>query len=138
MRIANVWFTEKEAKMTFDTEMLKVFGTTVALLVSTATVQYKLADFINAKRDKYPDRRVGKFVSFGEFYDWLWGYLLGIFVNVIFLLIACKIKKITSGQELSLIGLFLFIFYLGNVGFWVIGLAIDGLRMLRYPGQERQ
>ena len=135
MRIANVWFTEKEANMTFDTEMLKVFGTTVALLVSTATVQYKLADFINAKRDKYPDRRVGKFVSFSEFYDWLWGYLLGIFVNVIFLLIACKIKKITSGQELSLIGLFLFIFYLGNVGFWVIGLAIDGLRMLRYPGR---
>ncbi len=124
--------------MTLDAEMLKVFGTAVALLVSTATVQYKLSDFINAKRDKYPDRRVGKFVSFSEFYDWLWGYLLGIFVNVIFLSIACKIKKITSGQELSLIGLFLFIFYLGNVGFWVIGLAIDGLRMLRYPGQDRQ
>lgn len=124
--------------MTLDVEMLKVFGTAVALLVSTATVQYKLSDFINAKRDKYPDRRVGKFVSFSEFYDWLWGYLLGIFVNIIFLLIASKIMKITSGQELSLIGLFLFIFYLGNVGFWVIGMVIDGLRMFLYPGQERQ
>lgn len=124
--------------MTFDTEMLKVFGTAVALLVSTATVQYKLSEFINDKRDKYPDRRIGKFVSFSEFYDWLWGYLLGIFVNVIFLLIACKIKKVTSGRELSLIGLFVFIFYLGNVGLWIIGMVIDFLRMFLFPGQERQ
>lgn len=124
--------------MTLEWEMLKIFGSTLALIVSTAMLQYKLADFINAKRDKYPNRRKGKFVSFSEFYDWLWGYSLGIFVNVIFLSIAYRIKLVTNGQELSVVGLLLFVFYLGNVGFWVIGLVIDGLRMLRYPGLERQ
>ena len=50
--------------MTLEWEMLKIFGSTLALIVSTAMLQYKLADFINAKRDKYPNRRKGKFVSF--------------------------------------------------------------------------
>lgn len=96
-----------------------------------------MAEFINEKRDKYPERRKGKIVGFSEFYDWLWGYLLGLSVNFIFLLIAYEIKNITKGHPLENFGLCLYIVYMGNMLFWFGGLIIDLFRILKYPGGKK-
>ena len=74
-----------EIKMTVDIELLKLIGAAFALIVSTATVQFKIADFINAKRDAFPGRPKGPLSTLGEIYDWAWGYAIGILVNLVFL-----------------------------------------------------
>jgi len=46
--------------MTFDVELLKLLGATFALVVSTVTVQFKIADFVNRKGTSSPrDGRAG-------------------------------------------------------------------------------
>ena len=121
--------------MTIDIENIKLFGTALALLISTVTVQFRLVEFINKKRDEHQNDK-GAFIRFSEYYDWFWGYLLGLEANWIFLMIAYNLKTATRNTELSLFGISLFCLFLGNMLFWAIGLFIDAFRIIKYSGQK--
>lgn len=122
--------------MTVNIELLKLLGAIFALVVSTATVQFKIADFVNKKRDDSPERRKGRLSTFGEIYDWAWGYVLGILVNSMFFVIAIVLRKTTICTQFALIGTALFVLYLVNLIGWVAGFVIDGFRH-KYPGEKR-
>jgi hypothetical protein len=116
-----------------DIELLKLLATVFGLFVSTVTVEFTIAAFVNGKRDSFPNRRVGRLSTVGEFYDWLWGYVLGLFVNIVFLLIALHVRAITRDTAYSAIGAWVYWTYLLNLVLWSGGFVIDGLR-LRFPG----
>jgi hypothetical protein len=123
-----------------DAEALKLFGAIFALFISTMTLEYTLASFINKKRDEFPNRRTGNWNTFGEIYDWIWGYILGIGVNFIFLVIAYHVYRFTQISELSefsLLGYFLLVFYCINFALWFMGAIFDGFR-LKYPGVKQE
>ena len=120
-------------------ELLKLLAAVLALVVSTVTIQFKIADFINKKRDGFPNRRVGRLSTAGEIYDWCWGYFLGIAINGLFAYITWRLKDELGKKELDqfiLIGWFVFIGYVGNTALWVGGLVIDFLRLIS-PGPKR-
>ena len=115
--------------MEFDIELLKLLAAAFALLVSTATVQFKIADFVNKKRDEFPQRPKGCLPTIGEVYDWLWGYVLGILINILFFVVAGALRDATKSTQFSLIGNLLYWLYLVNLAGWVLGMIIDALRL---------
>ena len=117
-------------------ELLKLLGAVFALVVATATVQFRIAQFINTKRDEFPKRRTGALSAVGEVYDWLWGYLLGIMVNATFFYVAIAIRDSTSHTDFATIGELVCWLYRINLIGWVVGLMIDAFR-LGFPGKER-
>ena len=122
--------------MTIDMENIKLFGTALALLISTVTVQFRLAEFINKIRDQHPNDK-GIFIRFSERYDWLWGYFLSLGANWIFLMIAYNLKTATINNELSLFGRSLYWLFLGNMLFWVGGFFIDGIRIFKKYSDQK-
>jgi hypothetical protein len=123
--------------ISINTETLKLFGAIFALFISTIAVEFRIADFINSKRDNFPKRRQGKLNTLGECYDWCWGYVLGLIINFTFLAVALKLKNLTENTEFSTIGLLVFIFYSVNLVLWILGFIIDMLRIM-FPGQNRE
>ena len=119
-----------------DVELLKLLATVFALFVSTVTVEFRIAAFVNSKRDCFPDRRLGQLSTVGEVYDWFWGYLLGLFVNVVFLLVAHQVHLLTRESDYTAIGDWVYRLYLLNVILWAGGFIIDALR-LAFPGAKR-
>jgi len=115
--------------MTIDIELLKLPGAVLLLVVSTATVQFKIAEFINEKRDKFPERREVEWSTTGEKFDWLWGYGLGILVNILFLIVAIYLLIEIICTPFWPIGVFLFVLYLVNLVAWIVGFIIDRKRI---------
>lgn len=79
----------------------------------------RIAEFINKKRDRFPKRNVGKLPAFSEFYDWSWGYVLGIVINALFAYITWRLVKELDRNGLDkflLIGQLLFWSYVGHTG----------------------
>ena len=120
-----------------DAELLKLLAVVFALFISTVTVEFRIAAFINDKRDRFPDRRVGMWCTFGEIYDWFWGYLLGFVFNFLLFLVAHQIHRLTLGSEYAIIGKCVYWLYLLNVIFWGVGFIIDAIRLL-FPGLKRE
>lgn len=121
--------------MEFDVELLKLLAAAFALVVSTATVQFKVADFVNKKRDEFPQRPKGCLPKIGEVYDWLWGYVLGIGINIVFFVVARALRDATKSTQFALIGDLLYWLYLVNLVLWVLGWIIDAFR-LGFPGKK--
>jgi hypothetical protein len=119
-----------------DIEMLKLLGAIFALFVSTVTVEFTIAAFVNSKRDSFPNRRLGRLSTVGEFYDWLWGYVLGLFVNIVFFLVASYVHSVTRQTAYSVMGAWVYWTYFLNVVLWGGGFILDGIRLL-HPGAKR-
>jgi hypothetical protein len=118
-----------------DIEALKLFGSILALFISTVTVQFKLAGFINKLRDEFPNRSKGRWATFGDVYDWAWCYALGVLVNLMFLAIAWKLRSYTIDTDYSLVGTFLAWIYGINFALWCVGVIVDAKR-LKHPGKK--
>lgn len=123
--------------MNFDIESLKLLGAALALVISTATVQFSIAGFVNKVRDEFHQKRIGKWCSFSETYDLFWGYTLGIVFNIVFFAVADMVYRQTVGTPFSLFGSFLWWLYLVNMIAWIVGMIIDLFRIFKYPGTER-
>ena len=122
--------------MTFDTEQLKLLAAALALVISTATVQFNIASFVNKVRDEFHDKRIGGWCRFSEYYDLLWGYFLGIAFNVVFFIVADIMQRQTSSSPYSAFGSFLWWMYLVNLIAWIVGMIIDFLRVQCWPAKK--
>lgn len=113
-----------------DVEQLKVIATVLGLVISTATVQLTIAKFVNDVRDsivKEPPKGIHKA---SLMHDLLWGYVIGIAFNALFLMVASIVKTQTRGTELGWLGKAVFIIFLLNLILWVTGSFLDSWRAL--------
>lgn len=123
--------------MTFDIELLKLLAAALALVISTATVQFSIATFVNKVRDDFHDKGTGGWVKFSETYDLLWGYALGVAFNIVFFVAAGIVQEQTVNTNYAWFGRYLWWLYLINLIAWIVGMLIDILRILLWPGTKQ-
>jgi hypothetical protein len=111
-----------------DLEQLKVIATVLGLVISTATIQFTSAKFVNDVRDsilKDPPTGIHKA---SLLHDLLWGYALAIAFNVLFCMVAYVVMRQTAGTDLEVFGRVVFGIYLLNAIVWCTGSVLDVLR----------
>jgi hypothetical protein len=118
--------------MNFDNEQLKLLAAALGLVISSVTVQFTIATFVNKVRDEFGEKKkTGGLITFSERFDWFWGYALGIVFNIVFFIVAGIVEKQTASTGYAPFGLFLWWLYFVNLVLWVVGMIIDGLRIFR-------
>jgi hypothetical protein len=109
----------------FDVEQLKVIATVLGLVISTATIQYTSAKFVNDVRDsmlKDPPHGIDK-VS--QLHDLCWGYALAIAFNGLFCMVAYIVMKQSVDTGLVWLGRAVFAIFAVNAVLWVTGSVLD-------------
>ena len=122
--------------MSFDAEQLKLLAAALALVISTATVQFSIATFVNKVRDEFHQKRIGRWCFLSETYDLLWGYSLGVAFNIVFFVVADIVQGQTVRTQFARFGSFLWWLYLGNLIAWIVGMIIDLVRVTCFPGTK--
>ena len=125
-------------KFDFDLEQLKLLAACLALVISTASVEFTIATFVNKVRDEFHEKRTGAWCSLSEYYDLAWGYGLGIAFNFLFYKIAVLIESQTANSAFRGLGQLIWWLYLLNLIAWIIGVVIDGLRLRCWPGTKSE
>ena len=120
-------------------EALKFLAGALALVISTASAEFTIANFVNGVRDGFHAGRGGVasgWKTFSQSFDLLWGYGLGIAFNVVFFLVARVLyqqtvssSQQTVGSSLVYFARFLWWLYLVNLIAWVAGMIIDWIRI---------
>ena len=127
---------EKEVmRFDFDVEQLKLLAASLALVISTASVEFTIAAFVNKVRDEFDQKRTGRWYQFSEYYDLFWGYALGIGFNIVFYKIATLIETQTANSIFRGLGLLIWWLYLLNLIAWIIGALIDSGRVIFWRGE---
>lgn len=116
------------------TEAVKLFGTVLAMVISTATVNFQVAAFVNEVRDQYLAGSFGKLDTFSKWFDWVWGYLFALGIAWLFVYISCLISKHfrpkNGDTPFSGFVIFVGLIFWFNALFWTVGFFVDGYRMV--------
>ena len=117
------------------TEAIKLFGTVLAMVISTATVNFQVAAFVNEVRDQYLAGSFGKLGTFSKWFNWVWGYLFALGIAWLFVFITHFLSKHfrpkTGGTPFSGLVLVVSLIFWFNALFWTIGFVVDGYRMIQ-------
>ena len=108
-----------------DVEQLKIIATVLGLIISTATIQFTNAKFVNEVRDAILKDPPSGLHKVSQLHDLVWGYALAIAFNVLFCMVAYVVWQQTEGTQLVWLGRAVFGIYLVNAILWVTGSALD-------------
>ena len=113
-----------------EIEQLKVIAIILGLVISTATVQFTIAKFVNEVRDSILKTRPTGIHKISLMHDLVWGYVIGIAFNALFVMVAWIVMNQTNGTDLGWLGETAFYIFLVNVILWGTGSLLDCYRVL--------
>jgi hypothetical protein len=122
-----------------DNEALKFLAGALALVISTASAEFTIANFVNGVRDGFHAGRAGtakRWKTLSQWFDLTWGYGLGIAFNIVFFLVAKLLYQQTFGSHLAPYASFLWWLYLINLIAWIAGMFIDCVRVYLTRNEE--
>ena len=116
----------KEAvQIAVSLDFIKVYILVIGLFISSVTIQFKMADFINKTRNSAKKTIIGRH-RFSLYFDWFWAYSLSIATGIVFTFISWELhSQIGDDQHTTILTMVKWLFLI-NVIFWSVGFLLDG------------